>query len=88
MSEEFTPRIVVTDDMDAEIVFAALVGYIHGLTARLAMVQSVEMDTIDAMRRATDLCAILGEEIQSANVRRVAGEIPDDLSALDTENGD
>lgn len=88
MSEEFTPRIVVPDDDDAEIVFAALVGYIHSLTARLAMIGGVDMETIHAMRRATDLTGILSEEIQCSHVRRLAGEIPNDLSTLDTENGD
>jgi hypothetical protein len=85
---EFTPRIVVRDDDDAEILFAALVGYIGSLSTRLAMLGAVDMAHIKAMHRATELAGILGEDLTASNVRKLAGEIPDDLSGLDPENGD
>lgn len=88
MAEEMVPRIVVSNDEDAEILFAALVGYIQSLSARLILIHGVDMHIVNAMHRATELSGILGEEIQGSNVRRLAGEIPDDLSGLDQENGD
>lgn len=88
MEDGFTPRIVVPDDTDAEIVFAALIGYIGSLAGRVAMGCAVDMHTIGAMRRAVDLVEVVGEDLTAASVRKLAGEIPDDVSALDRENGD
>jgi hypothetical protein len=88
MENGFTPRLVIRDDDDAEILFAALVGYIGSLSTRLAMLGAVDMTHINAMHRATELAGIIGEDLTATNVRKLAGEIPDDLSGLDTENGD
>lgn len=88
MSEEMVPRIVVTDDDDAEILFAALVGYIGSLSARLAVLGAVDMHHVNAMHRATELAGILGEDLTASNVRKLAGEIPDDPSGLDEYNGE
>lgn len=88
MENGFTPRLVVPDDNDAEIVFAALACYIGSLTTRMAMIGSADMPTISAMKRAAELAEIVGEDLTSSGIRRLAGEIPDDLSGLDQENGE
>lgn len=88
MTDGFEPRLVVPDDDDAEIVFAALAGYIGSLTARLALLGAVDMRIVTAIHRAAELAEILGEDLTGKSVRKLAGEIPDDLSGLDPENGD
>lgn len=88
MDKGFTPRLVIRDDEDAEILFAALVGYIGSLSARLALLGAADMTFIHAMHRATELAGIIGEDLTASNVRKLAGEIPDDLSGLDSENGE
>lgn len=88
MDKEFTPRLVVRDDEDAEILFAALVGYIGSLSARLALLGAVDMHFVNAMHRATEIAGLLGEDLTASSVRKLAGDIPDDLSGLDQENGE
>lgn len=87
-NDGFEPRIVIPDDLDAEIVFAALAGYIGSLTARLALLGAVDMHIVGAIKRAAELAGVVGEDLTAKGVRKLAGEIPDDLSGLDMENGD
>jgi hypothetical protein len=80
------PRITVPDDTDAEVVFAALVDYQVSNLARMRLAGYVDVDILRAAHRAGQLALIVGAEIQNTEIRRLAGEIPDDISGLDGEN--
>lgn len=84
--EGFEPRIVVSDDIDAEIVFAALVDYQMRILGEMRLMKCAEPEVLKAARRAGDMAIVIGEEIQSRNIAQLTGGIPDDLSGIDGEN--
>lgn len=88
MAEGFEPRLVISDDLDAEVMFSALAGYIGSLTVRMATLGAVDMHYVSAIKRAAELAELIGEDLTTKGVRKLAGEIPDDLSGLDVNNGE
>lgn len=77
MTEEFMPRIVVTNDDDAATVGAALIMYVQHISARAIALGDLE-SWIPEVRRSVDLL----ETVRDAAIQKEAsarfGPMPDD----------
>lgn len=63
------PRIVVTDNDDADIVVGALIHYLHGIFGRMVITGEVDAPTIETTTRATELLAVIVNDVGEKQIR-------------------
>lgn len=80
--EGFEPRITIRDDDDAELIFAAVLDFQIKMASLSIVMGHVDMTCVQAAKRAGEIAVAIGEDMQSAAIRKLA-EVPDDISGLD-----
>lgn len=71
------PRIIVSNDDDAELIATALVGYLHSVFARVQLTGDI-FTAVENGRRAIDLLGCVVDNATDQEAKRAFGPLPSD----------